>query len=251
MNQITYLSPALSVHMEDAWFEYATLNHFWIKRRFEVFRALWGKPEMSGHIAEVGCGHGLVLHQLDQAFGVHADGYDLNESALKQIEPNGSRLFYYNLHDRAASLKQAYDIIFAFDVIEHLEDDKGFLESCLFHLKPGGRLMINVPANQSLYSHYDRVLGHQRRYDIGMLRTICANTGLNIEVWSYWGLMYIPILMLRQQMMKGVPDEEVTKKGFAPQSPLSNSLLMLLGKMELLPNHLAGASLMAILKYGN
>jgi len=249
MKHITHLSPALPVHMEDAWFEVATLDHFWIKRRFEVFRTLWRKQKMDANVAEIGCGHGLVLRQIEKAFGVHADGYDLNELALKQADPKCGRLFYYNIHDRAVSLKQAYQSIFVFDVIEHLEDDKGFLESVLFHLKPGGHLIVNVPANQSLYSNYDRVLGHQRRYDIGMLRKLCASTGLRIETWSYWGLMYIPILLLRQQMMKRVPDSEVTKRGFAPQSTLSNQLLLFLGRMELLPNHLAGASVMAILKY--
>jgi hypothetical protein len=94
-------------------------------------------------------------------------------------------------------------------------------------------------------------VGRQRRYDINMLRKLCVGTGLTIKTWSYLGLMYLPILLMRQRMMKGVPDAEVTRRGFAPQSPLSNQLLLLLGRMELLPNHLAGASVMAILKYGH
>jgi SAM-dependent methyltransferase len=251
MNPITHLSPEVPVHMSDAWFEIVTLDHFWIKRRFEVFMALWRGRQMTPDVAEIGCGHGLVLSQLKKAFGIHADGYDLNESALKQADPKCGRLFYYNVHDRAASLHQAYKVIFAFDVIEHLEDDNAFLESVLFHLKPGGHLIVNLPAHKFLHSHYDRLVGHQRRYDIGMLRKLCDRTGLTIETWSYWGLMYIPILLLRRQMLEGVPDSEVTRRGFALQSAFSNQLLLFLGRMERLPNRRYGTSVMAILKYEN
>ena len=237
--------------MDEAWFDtsVASVNHFWIKRRFEAFRALWKKPVLADKVAEIGCGHGLVLHQIKAAFGIDADGYELNELALNEADPGCGRLFYYNIHDRLASLKEAYDLIFLFDVIEHIEDDKLFLESVLFHLKRGGMLIVNVPADQALFSDYDRVQGHQRRYDIDMLRKLCASTGLNIETWSYWGRPYIPILKLRQKMLAGVPDKEVTKRGFAAQSSLSNSLLRLWGRLETLPNHSAGTSLMAILKW--
>ncbi len=248
---ITHLSPVVPVNMSDVWFDIATPEHFWIKRRDEVFRALWKKTKADIRIAEIGCGHGIVLKAIEKNFGVQADGYDLNEMALKQADPTCGRLFYYNIHDRKDSLKQTYDIIFLFDVIEHIEDDKGFIESVLFHLKPGGNLIINVPAFQSLYSDYDRVVGHQRRYDIEMLRKLCVATGLSVETWSYWGLMYIPILLVRRMMLVGVPDSEVIRRGFAPQSSLTNKLLLYLGRMELLPNHLAGNSVMAILKYGS
>ena len=248
MDHVTRLSPAFPVNMSDTWFELANLEHFWIKRRFEVLKKLWKKPEAGTRVAEIGCGHGLVLKQVQGAYGIQADGFDLNEMALNQADPHCGKLFYYNIHDRNPSLKEAYDTIFLFDVIEHLEDDADFIKSSLFHLKPGGQLIINVPANQSLFSDYDRIVGHQRRYDINMLRELCASTGLRLEKWTYWGFLYVPILRIRQARLKRIPDTDIVKDGFAPQSPLVNSGMMFLGRLEWLPNHFAGTSLMAIVQ---
>jgi SAM-dependent methyltransferase len=245
---IQYLSTPLPVHMGETWFEIATLDHFWIRRRFEVFQKLWGRRDWSGRIGEIGCGHGLVLEQMKQAYGVTVDGFDLNEEALKLIDPGAGRLFYYNIHDHATELKQAYDTIILFDVIEHLEDDRAFVDSVRFHLKPGGRMIVNVPANQSLYSRYDKVLGHQRRYDIAMMRGVAEGCGLEIEAWTYWGFTYLPLLVLRQRTQANMSDDEVTRRGFKPPGGLANSALHVLGRVEIIPNHWAGASLMAILK---
>ena len=70
----------------------------------------------------------------------------------------------YNIHDRAPDLAARYDAIILFDVIEHIESPAEFLASALYHLKPGGRVFINVPALQSLYSKFDVAVGHYRRY---------------------------------------------------------------------------------------
>ncbi|MFZ0969888.1 MAG: hypothetical protein WAN13_16575, partial [Candidatus Acidiferrales bacterium] len=67
---ITYLSAPVGVSMADQWFDIAALDHFWIRRRFDVFRRLSGDliPQ-ARDIAEIGCGHGLVQRQIEDAYG--------------------------------------------------------------------------------------------------------------------------------------------------------------------------------------
>src|ERR1022692_4892710 len=101
MNDVNYLSAPALVHMEDEWFKIATLDHFWIKRRFEVLCKLtkgvgWGKQK----IGEVGCGHGLLQKQLEQRFGLIVDGFDLGEFALLRSVAGNHPRYCYNIIDR-------------------------------------------------------------------------------------------------------------------------------------------------------
>jgi methylase of polypeptide subunit release factors len=83
--------------MADRWFEVAGIDHFWIRRRFEVFRRLAGELVANAReIAEIGCGHGLLQLQLETAYDRAVAGFDLNEVALKQ---NVSRRSAVNCYD--------------------------------------------------------------------------------------------------------------------------------------------------------
>jgi hypothetical protein len=76
---ITYLSPPAEVSMADRWFEIAAIDHFWIRRRFEVFQRLAdGLIGSAREIAEIGCGHGLLQLQIETAYGRDVAGFDLN-----------------------------------------------------------------------------------------------------------------------------------------------------------------------------
>ncbi len=246
MSDIKQLSPPLAVHMSDVYFDVSTLNHFWVRRRFQVLRNLWKNPAPGTSVGEIGCGHGLLLKQIEDTYGLHGQGYDLNLPAMENAIVDHARIFCYNIYDRLPALQSKHDVIFLFDVIEHIEDDAVFLEAALFHLKPGGKLIVSVPAYQALFSDYDRVMGHQRRYDIRMLRQLAAKLDLKITAWSYWGLMYLPIILIRKRMLKSVADSDVTRRGFSPPSAFSNRACLLLGQVEFLPNHMAGSSVMAI-----
>jgi len=82
---LTYLSSPAEVSMANWWFALATIDHFWIRRRFDVFRRLAGSLiPMAGEIAEIGCGHGLLQRQIEETYGREVTGFDLNEFALKQ-----------------------------------------------------------------------------------------------------------------------------------------------------------------------
>ena len=69
--RIEFISEPASVNMADDWFEIATADHFWIRRRFEVARKMLRSCNLTGsRVAEVGCGHGLVQRQFEERFGV-------------------------------------------------------------------------------------------------------------------------------------------------------------------------------------
>lgn len=72
-----------------------------------------------------------------------------------------------------------FDAIVMLDVLEHIADDRGFLRDFVMRrLRPGGRLLISVPAHQALYTQHDVALGHHRRYSQGELRDVLVASGL-------------------------------------------------------------------------
>ena len=250
--EIEYISDAETVSMGDDWFEFANIDHFWMKRRFDVFEKLVSSGTAPRHAeaswAEVGCGHGVVQRQFETRFDVSIDGMDLNDYALKQNGATRGRLLCYNVFDRADSLKESYDSVILFDVIEHLDDDAAFVDAVLHLVKPGGAIYINVPAFMHLFSLYDDAAGHVRRYDIKMMQTLAESQGLAIERWSYWGKSLIPLLYARKLMLSIRKPTNVIEQGFAVRNQLLNSVLYHWSGLEWIPQHFYGTSLMVALK---
>lgn len=73
-----------------------------------------------------------------------------------------------------------FDNLYALNVIEHIEDDRLALANCKMLLKPGGRLIILVPAYQSLYNTFDRELYHFRRYTRKTMSKVFSDNNLKI-----------------------------------------------------------------------
>jgi SAM-dependent methyltransferase len=252
MPEIEYLSPPATVSMADEWFAVADMDHFWIRRRFDVFQRLAGDVIPGAReMAEVGCGHGMLQRQIENAYGRAVTGFDLNEYALKQNLSRISKVCCYDIYQRDATLRHRFDLIFLFDVLEHITDEDGFFGALLFLLAPGGDVVVNVPAGQWAYSAYDEAAGHVRRYSIETLRESASRSNLEVTDWSYWGLALTPILALRKLWLAGNRSRQgIISTGFAPRTPLINAMLGFVSRCEPIPQKFLGTSLMAVLQAG-
>ena len=247
---LTYLSSPTEVSMADRWFEIAAIDHFWVCRRFEVLRRLMGSLIPSAReIAEIGCGHGLLQRQIEDAYGREVTGFDLNEFALKQSLSRLSTICCYDIHQQDPAFHERFDLVFLFDVLEHIADEDRFLAALIFHLAPGGKLVVNVPAGQWAYSAYDEAAGHVRRYSIRSLREAAARSNLEVRKWSYWGLPLVPTLVLRRLWLLGDHDKDrIVSTGFSSRTNALNQLLRLVSMCEPTPQRFLGTSLMAVLQ---
>lgn len=247
-DRIEFISQPEPVSMADDWFGIANLDHFWIRRRFQVAARLLRGINLkdSSAIGEIGCGNGLVQRQFEQRFGTPVDGYELNLLSLRQNVSRLSPLRCYNIFERRPEFRQRYHLLLLFDVLEHIEDDDAFLEAALDMLKPAGRLMVNVPALQSLFSAYDRAAGHVRRYSLPDLANRLEKHGLVIEQATYWGLSLLPALWVRKGILAGVKPEQIIRRGFSPGSKVINECMLRLSELEPLPQRVAGTSVMAL-----
>jgi SAM-dependent methyltransferase len=248
--KIEYLSPPAPVSMSDGYFQIAGTDHFWVQKRFGVLQQLAdGIMKDSAEIAEIGCGHGLLQRQVEDEYGKRVTGFDLNEYGLKHNVSRTSRVCCYDIFQKDDEFRGKFDAILLFDVLEHITDEDGFIQAILYHLAPAGKLVVSVPAGQWIYSGYDRAAGHVRRYSFGTLRETTERNRLDVEKWSYWGLPLLPALMARKVLTASKKDAgEAYSSGFDSRSALLNSTMGFISKLEIIPQHLAGTAVMAILK---
>ena len=245
--QIEFVSEPAAVNMADDWFEIATPDHFWIRRRFDVVRKLLdGNDLKEWRVAEVGCGHGLVQQQIENQYGVAVDGFDLNLVSLRQNVSTRGRLFHYDVCERRPEFAGRYDLVILFDVLEHVEPEDRFLDAIKFLAKDGGLVLINVPALQSLYSPYDRRAGHLRRYSLPELESLVSAQKLQVLTSTYWGMPLLPFLIVRKQQLQFVRAEKVIQCGFDPGSKSVNHAMYLLSLAELIPQRACGTSAMLL-----
>lgn len=100
---------------------------------------------------------------------------------LQRITENGVPGF----SDLATVPDETYDYIFTLNVLEHIGDDQAALQDLFRKLKPGGRLLIYVPAFQLIFSSMDRAVGHFRRYKLGGLSEQVISAGFVIKEARY------------------------------------------------------------------
>jgi SAM-dependent methyltransferase len=246
---IIYATPPAPVSMGDPWFELATSNHFWIRRRFHVMDRMAGDVIRAGReVAEIGCGNGLVQQSIESHYGITVSGFDLNEFALKKSVCSQSQRYCYDIHQRSEDFRARFDVILLFDVLEHIPDENAFLQSIRFHLRDSGILLVNVPAFQSFYSNYDKVVGHFRRYNAGQLNAVLEKNGFAVRRATYWGAPLIPALVARKALLavRHGSEKAVVSLGFDTGSRVVNSAMGLLARLEPIPQRLTGTSYMAV-----
>lgn len=125
------------------------------------------KPYLTGNIVEIGIGHGSYFEIL-APFGKYW-GVDIDERAVQAVRnryPGGqfARADILDTHFLGKILPGGADSIVSINVLEHIRDDGTAVANLVGALKPGGTLMINVPALPALYNDLDRLAGHYRRY---------------------------------------------------------------------------------------
>jgi SAM-dependent methyltransferase len=152
--------------------------------RYDLIRRMM--PPGITDVLEIGCGQaalGVRLAQRYRYLGLEPDpvSYAVAERRLARAGRGEVR------HAEAAALgDQRFDLVCAFEVLEHIEDDASALADWVARLRPGGWLLLSVPAHQRRFGPADELVGHFRRYDPDVLAGLLAAAGLGgIELRRY------------------------------------------------------------------
>jgi SAM-dependent methyltransferase len=196
-------------------------RHWWYRARREVLAELIrrdARPPANAKILEIGCGTGHNLAMLGQ-FG-HVDGLELDDEARALSEQRlGRTVMSAPLPELAGVPEAHYDLIGAFDVIEHIEDDRAALASIASRLKPGGKFVMAVPAHQWMWSAHDVVNHHKRRYSKRGLRELVEGSPLQLLKIGYFNSLLFPLAVAQRaaSKLRGSEDADVR----LPPAPLN------------------------------
>ncbi len=172
--------------------------------------ARWREPLRSTdlpdgfRILEIGCGSGNVLRVLKRLAAGRGwvEGLEVSSPAAEVARDRGPVSAITNGHLADLDTVEPYDIIGAFDVLEHIRDDAGVLHQMRARLKGSGHLILTVPAHPALWSAFDVASEHIRRYTrTGLTRTLRV-AGFEIEYLSYFMFLLYPVMWMRRPFLK-------------------------------------------------
>jgi 2-polyprenyl-3-methyl-5-hydroxy-6-metoxy-1,4-benzoquinol methylase len=182
-------------------------RHFWFRARNEIIAALVRTPIQrlpdGFRILEVGCGSGNVLRVLKAAAAARGSVEGLEVSAPAAAAARiRTGLPITNAHLADLDAPERYDIIAAFDVLEHIRDEHEVLAQMRARVRDRGRVILTVPAHPALWSAFDVASEHMRRYTATTLTTSLRKAGFKIEYLSYFMSLLFPAMWMRRQFIK-------------------------------------------------
>jgi SAM-dependent methyltransferase len=170
-------------------------RHWWYRARREILADLIRrriKLPPNPRILEIGCGTGHNLMMLKR-FG-SVDGIEIDPAArLIASGRLGHSIKDAPLPALAGVETGAYDLVAILDVLEHVEEDREALVSIAERLKPGGKILITVPAHPWMWSAHDDVNHHKRRYTRKSLAKVVKAAGLELEMMSWFNSLLFPL----------------------------------------------------------
>lgn len=183
-------------------------RHPWWAARGRLLLALLSRlgDSRDSRVIEVGCGWGTNLTALERA-GYHVVGLDISRQALERIDRPDRQLVEADLTQDLPADAPQYDVVLALDVIEHVDDDRAVVRRLAQLARPGGHVIVSVPALPELFSEFDSVQGHRRRYTPETLRAAIDGSGLKIERMIWWGQWMARILGRRKSANRARPGE--------------------------------------------
>ncbi|MED5331075.1 MAG: class I SAM-dependent methyltransferase [Planctomycetota bacterium] len=201
-------------------------THWWYRGRRSLVRHALdthvlpnrGGGEEALEILDVACATGMSFRFLNDYGNIR--GVDISEET---IEYCGRRGIDRIVRADAVHLpfgEESFDVVLALDAFEHFDDDKLAMSESYRVLRPGGVLVVTVPAFMILWSPHDDAYHHKRRYRRPQLRKRLLAAGFDVERMSYSTMsLFPPVLALRTLRRLVVKEETEVASDFALSFP--------------------------------
>ena len=217
-------------------------RHWWFASRTRAILAYLdryvGAGQQDHRILDVGCGAGNMMHHL-ASYG-QVTGIDLYSKPLEVARQRGLDVQEGSADDLPFD-DRTFDVVTLLDVVEHVPNEHGVFGECYRVLKPGGKLVVTVPALMWLWSHNDVINAHQRRYTRAELNQKLARHGLHVLAASYNNFFLFPMAAGLILARRGRAEPELASPHFdddayqvemEPAPPGMNGVLTGVGKVE-------------------
>lgn len=200
-------------------------------------------------LMDVGAGNGLFL-RIFRKKGFAVSGMELSPALCAAMKKNprmrGINVFQGDISQTTGH--EEYDVVLASDVIEHIRDDVHALRNLYSFVRPGGFLVISVPAHQHLFGKRDKLWGHFRRYDKSLLVKRLGRLRGTLTTVTYWNFVGYFAYFFYEKIL-GKPIKETFRYSPSLSSRLFRNFLDLILRAETLLGYVPwGLTLIAIVR---
>jgi SAM-dependent methyltransferase len=203
-------APALALENEGFREEYfgelAALEagNFWFRARNDLI--VWAMrtyfPDCASFL-EVGCGTGFVLAGIGAAFpSIALSGSEIFRAGLEFASLRVPYAQFYQMDARRIPFHREFDVIGAFDVLEHIDEDVTVVDEVHKALRQGGGFIATVPQHQALWSQQDVHAHHVRRYSAAALRHKVEASGFEVVRLVSFVSLLLPMMFASRLRMR-------------------------------------------------
>jgi SAM-dependent methyltransferase len=175
-------------------------EHWWYQARRTIVATVIDSvtAKKNSSIASIGCGNGTELAFLETKGCV--TGLDIDTQVVTHCRAKGFTVVQADLLNHA--LTEQFDIVVAMDIVEHIKDDQKAIRALYDLVKPGGSLIVTVPAFPFLWTELDELTDfpHHRLYTRVTLKKLLKKPGMTVTLCSYYNFFLFPLVLLTKML---------------------------------------------------
>lgn len=185
-------------------------GNFWFRSRNALLQKVMRRHfPQAANILEIGCGTGFVLANIRATYpAARLSGSDIFTEGLgfaKQRVPSAT---LFQMDATAIPFREEFDLVGAFDVLEHIEDDELALAQIHAACRSGGGVIFTVPQHPSLWSRMDEYAHHKRRYTRAELLEKMQKAGFKVRYATSFVTLLLPAMWLSRLLQRNAPPVE-------------------------------------------
>lgn len=202
-------------------------NSFWVRSRNRLFKNLVHgqlQPERTTKLLEIGCGTGDFIGQLVKNNKLEITGSEIYLKGLRYAKQNLPDVEFIQFDVTQGTLGEDFDLILAFDVIEHIENDVVAISNINKMLRQGGSFIVSVPQHMFLWSQLDEIVKHKRRYSRRELVAKLQENGFDITYATSFLFVLFPLMLITRLFDRGHKQAQTEEAALEKRVKFSGAL---------------------------
>jgi len=179
---------------------------FWVSSRNRLFKSLVLRnalPRGKTRYLDIGCGTGDFISQLNSSENLEITGSEIYLKGLQYAKKNLPGVDFIQFDVTQGVLEEKFDMITAFDVVEHIDNDMAAISNIFQMLNKGGVFVVSAPQHMFMWSRLDEIVKHKRRYSRQELISKLTNNGFEIVYTTSFLFVLFPLMWISRMFDKG------------------------------------------------